>query len=50
MNSTIDHCTGIAGVMCSTPARTWVYFRPYFHYYLSNVHNWDAMIASVFFR
>ena len=35
----VEHCTGIAEVMGSNPAKAWIFFKPSFHYYLSNVHN-----------
>ena len=35
----VGHCTGIAEVMGSNPVQAWIFFRPYFHYYSSNVHN-----------
>ena len=34
----VKHCTGIAKVMRSNPVRTWIFFRPYFHYRSSSVH------------
>ena len=34
----VKHCTGIAKVMGSNPVRTWIFFRPYFHYRSSSVH------------
>lgn len=30
----VDHCTGIAEVMSSNPVRGWIFFKPYFHYYI----------------
>ena len=35
----VGHCTGIAEVMGSNPVQAWIFFRPYFHYYSSSVHN-----------
>ena len=34
----VEHCTGITKVMGSNPEHAWIFFRPSFHYYLSNVH------------
>ena len=34
----VKHCTGIAKIMGSNPIRTWIFFRPYFHYCSSSVH------------
>ena len=35
----VEHCTGIAEVMGSNPVQAWIFFRPYFHYCFSSVHN-----------
>ena len=35
----VGHSTGIAEVMGSNPVQAWIFFRPYFHYYSSSVHN-----------
>ena len=35
----VERCTGIAEVMGSNPVQAWIFFRPYFHYYSSSVHN-----------
>ena len=35
----VEHCTCIAEVMGSNPVQAWIFFRPYFYYCSSNVHN-----------
>ena len=37
----VERCTSIAEVMGSNPVRAWIFFRPYFNYYFSSVHNCD---------
>ena len=35
----VENCIGITEVMGSNPVWTWIFFRPYLHYFLSSVHN-----------
>ena len=37
----VEHCTGITEIMGSNPVQVWIFFRPYFYYYLSSVHNYE---------
>ena len=41
---------GIAEIMDSNPVRAWIFFRPYFHYYLSGVHNCEDRFHIRFFN
>ena len=45
----IEHCTGIAEIMGSNPVQAWIFFRHYFHFYLSRVHNCEDRFACVAF-
>ena len=49
----VEHCTGIAKVMNSSPVQAWFFFffRPYFQYCSSSVHNCeDRFHIPVFIR
>ena len=35
----VERCTGIAQDMGLNPVQAWIFFRPYFYYYLRSVHN-----------
>ena len=37
----VENCIGITEVMGWNPVWTWIFFRPYLHYYLSSVHNYE---------
>ena len=37
----VEHWTGIAEVMGSSPIQAWIFFRPSFHYCLSSVHYYE---------
>ena len=37
----VEHCTGISEVHWSNPIQAWIFFRPFFHYFLSSVHYYE---------
>ena len=41
LTQSVKHCTGIAEVMGSNPVQTWIFFRPYFHHYVSGDHGYE---------
>ena len=45
----VVHCTSVAEVMSQNPIQTWIFFRPYLHYCLSNVHYCDDCFYIHFF-
>ena len=46
----VERCTGIAEVMSSTPVRALIFFRSYFNYQFSSVHNCEDLLYSFLHR